>query len=54
MSLLRSFGICGRRRAINIALLTELQDLHGWIKYLAVDAKQVYFTDIPKVYALPK
>jgi hypothetical protein len=26
----------------------------GWIKYLAVDEKQVYFTDISKVYALPK
>lgn len=26
----------------------------GWIKYLAVDAKQVYFTDISRVYALPK
>lgn len=26
----------------------------GWIKYLAVDEKQIYFTDISKVYALPK
>lgn len=26
----------------------------GWIKYLAVDEKRVYFTDISKVYALPK
>jgi len=26
----------------------------GWIRYLAVDAKQVYFTDISKVYALAK
>ncbi len=26
----------------------------GWIKYLDVDAKQVYFTDISKVYSLPK
>jgi hypothetical protein len=26
----------------------------GWIKYLAVDQKQVYFTDISKVYALSK
>jgi hypothetical protein len=26
----------------------------GWIKYLAVDAKQIYFTDISRVYALPK
>lgn len=26
----------------------------GWIKHLAVDAKQVYFTDISRVYALPK
>ena len=26
----------------------------GWIKYLAVDSKQIYFTDISKVYALTK
>lgn len=26
----------------------------GWVKYLAADAKQTYFTDISKVYALPK
>lgn len=26
----------------------------GWVKYVAVDATQVYFTDIAKVYALPK
>ncbi|HKO36241.1 MAG TPA: hypothetical protein VJV21_07155 [Pyrinomonadaceae bacterium] len=26
----------------------------GWIKHLATDAKQVYFTDISRVYALPK
>ena len=26
----------------------------GWVKYLAVDGKQIYFTDISKVYALPK
>ena len=26
----------------------------GWIKYLAVDAKQIYFTDISKVYAVAK
>ena len=26
----------------------------GWIKYLAVDAKQIYFTDISKVYAIAK
>jgi len=26
----------------------------GWIKYLAVDEKQVYFTDISKVYAISK
>lgn len=26
----------------------------GWIKFLAVDAKQIYFTDISRVYALPK
>ena len=26
----------------------------GWIKHLAVDDKQVYFTDISKVYAVPK
>jgi hypothetical protein len=26
----------------------------GWIKYLVVDAKQVYFTDISKVYSLAK
>lgn len=26
----------------------------GWIKYLAVDEKQVYFTDISRVYALPR
>ena len=26
----------------------------GWIKYLAVDDKQVYFTDISRVYALAK
>lgn len=26
----------------------------GWISHLAVDAKQVYFTDISRVYALPK
>jgi hypothetical protein len=26
----------------------------GWTKYLAADEKQIYFTDISKVYALPK
>jgi hypothetical protein len=26
----------------------------GWVKYLAVDAKQIYFTDISSVYALSK
>lgn len=26
----------------------------GWLKYLAVDSKQLYFTDISKVYALSK
>ena len=26
----------------------------GWVKYLAVDQKQVYFTDISKVYAVAK
>lgn len=26
----------------------------GWIKHLAVDAKQIYFTDISKVYAIAK
>jgi hypothetical protein len=26
----------------------------AWGKYLAVDAKQIYFTDISKVYALGK
>jgi len=26
----------------------------GWIRYLAVDGKQIYFTDISKVYALAK
>jgi len=26
----------------------------GWIKYLAVDAKQVYFTDIARVNAIAK
>jgi hypothetical protein len=26
----------------------------GWIKHLAVDEKQIYFTDISRVYALPK
>ena len=26
----------------------------GWLKYLAIDSKQIYFTDISKVYALPK
>ena len=26
----------------------------GWIDHLAVDSKQIYFTDISKVYALPK
>jgi hypothetical protein len=26
----------------------------GWIKHLAVDAKQIYFTDISKVYAVAK
>ena len=26
----------------------------GWTKYLAVDSKQIYFTDISKVYALAK
>jgi hypothetical protein len=30
------------------------QGTAGWIKYLAVDAKQVYLTDISKVYAVPK
>lgn len=26
----------------------------GWIKYLAVDANAIYFTDIARVYSLPK
>lgn len=26
----------------------------GWMRYLAVDSKQIYFTDISKVYALAK
>lgn len=26
----------------------------GWVKYLAVDSKQIYFTDIANVYALSK
>jgi hypothetical protein len=26
----------------------------GWIKYLAVGARQIYFTDISKVYAIAK
>jgi hypothetical protein len=26
----------------------------GWVKYLAVDSTQVYFTDISRVYAVPK
>ena len=26
----------------------------GWVKYLAVDETQVYFTDISNVYALEK
>lgn len=26
----------------------------GWLKYIAVDSKQLYFTDISRVYALPK
>jgi hypothetical protein len=26
----------------------------GWLKYLAIDSKQIYFTDISKVYALAK
>jgi sugar lactone lactonase YvrE len=26
----------------------------GWIRHLAIDSKQIYFTDISKVYALPK
>ena len=26
----------------------------GWVKYLAVDSKQIYFTDISKVYAVAK
>jgi hypothetical protein len=30
------------------------QGLTGWTKYLAVDSKQIYFTDISKVYALAK
>jgi hypothetical protein len=30
------------------------QGTAGWIKHLAVDAKQVYFTDIAKVYAIAK
>lgn len=34
---------------------TELdQGNAGWIKYSAADMKQIYFTDISKVYALPK
>lgn len=30
------------------------QGTAGWIKHLAVDAKQIYLTDIARVYALPK
>ena len=26
----------------------------GWVKYIAVDTKQIYFTDISTVYALTK
>ena len=30
------------------------QGAAGWIRHLAVDAKQIYFTDIAKVYAIAK
>src|SRR5260370_1026303 len=36
------------------APITIDQGEAGWVKYLAVDSKQVYFTDISKVYAVTK
>lgn len=51
-----SFGpVALRRVSTNGGSPVELdQGNAGWIKYLAVDEKQVYFTDISRVYALPK
>lgn len=51
-----SFGpVALRRVSTNGGESVELdQGNAGWVKYLAVDGKQVYFTDISKVYALVK
>lgn len=51
-----SFGpVALRRVSTSGGSPVELdQGSAGWIKYLAVDAKQIYFTDISRVYALPK
>jgi hypothetical protein len=34
--------------------VTVDQGKAGWVKYLAVDSNQIYFTDISNVYALSK
>ena len=51
-----SFGpVALRRVSTNGGAPVEIdQGNAGWIKYLAVDEKQIYFTDISKVYALPR
>jgi len=51
-----SFGpVAVRRVSTGGGTPVELdQGNAGWIKYLAVDAKQIYFTDISRVYTLPK
>ncbi|HEX6188500.1 MAG TPA: hypothetical protein VFZ40_10500 [Pyrinomonadaceae bacterium] len=51
-----SFGpVALRRVATGGGPPVELdQGNAGWIKYLAVDAKQIYFTDISRVYAVSK
>lgn len=51
-----SFGpVALRRVSIQGGTPVEIdQGNAGWIRHLAVDEKQIYFTDISRVYALPK
>lgn len=51
-----SFGPVALMRVATIGSYAVVIDRGnaGWVKHLAVDTKQIYFTDISKVYALPK
>ena len=51
-----SFGPVGLRRVTTSGgdSIELDQGNAGWVKYLAANAKQIYFTDISRVYGLPK